>query len=72
MALTIISSSWTLINIKLSEAHVHQHLKEPQRRSCPNQDKKQQSIGTNFFYLNTSYGFEYKKSASVDCLLKYS
>ena len=46
------------------------HIKCVQRRSCPKQDKKQQNIGTKSFYANTSYDFEYKKSASVNCQLK--
>ena len=97
--LKTICSSSTLISITFRQAHVHQHLKEPQqflnstwslslsrfslsamqlhikcvqRRSCPKQDKKQQSIGTKSFYSNTSYDFEYKKTASVNCLLKSS
>ena len=36
------------------------------------QGKKQQRIGTKSFYSNTSYDFEYKKTASVNCLLKSS
>ena len=41
-----------------------------QRRSCPKQDKKQQCIGIKSFYSKISQGFEYKKTASVNCLLK--
>ena len=32
--------------------------------------QKQQSIGIKYFYWETSYGFEYKKTAQVYCLLK--
>ena len=32
-------------------------------------EKTQQSIGIKSFYLNTSYGLEYEKNASVNYLL---
>ena len=48
------------------------HIKCVQRRNCPKQDKKQSSIGTKSFYSRTSYDFEYKKIASINCLLKSS
>ena len=31
------------------------------QRSCPKQDKKQQSIGIKYFYSNKFFGFQYKK-----------
>ena len=35
------------------------------------EDKRQQSIDIKSFYSNTCYGFEYKKTASVNYLLKW-
>ena len=32
---------------------------------------KKQSVGIKSFYSNTCYGFEYKKTASVNFLLKW-
>ena len=29
------------------------------------------SIGIKYFFSNSSYGFEYKKTVSVNCQLKY-
>ena len=54
-----------------SPSAIQWHIKCFQRRSYPKQDKKQQRIGSNSFYSNTSYGFEYKKTASVNFLLKF-
>ena len=34
--------------------------------------KNQQSIGIKYFYSNTSYGLEHKKTALVNYLLKCS
>ena len=36
----------------------------------PSRAKKQQSIGIKCFYSNTSCGFEYLKTASINYLLK--
>ena len=38
-----------------------------QNRNCSKQGKKQRSIGIEFFYLKTSYGFEYKRN----CISKF-
>ena len=48
------------------------HVKCFQTRSCPKQDKKEQSKDIKSVKSNTSYGFEYEKTASVNCLLKCS
>ena len=34
--------------------------------------KNQQSSGIKPFYSNTSYGFEYKKTPQINCLLRCS
>ena len=39
--------------------------------AVPNKTKKKQSIGIKSFPSNSSYGSEYKKTVSVNCLLKY-
>ena len=33
--------------------------------------QKKKSIGIKSFHSNSSYGSEYKKTVSVNCLLKY-
>ena len=50
--------------------YIQWHIKCCQRRSCPKHDKKKQSIGIKSFHSNSSYGSEYKKTVSINCLLK--
>ena len=38
--------------------------------AVPSRTKKQQNIGFKSFYSNTCYGFEYNKTALVNCQLK--
>ena len=43
-----------------------------EKLSQAGQKKQQHGIGKKSFYSNTSYGFEYKKTAQASCLLKCS